>query len=83
MNLTPRQFSGYALIAFSFVMWGGVLLIPFVEMSTGQAAAVAAMLIVGGEVIYVLGLFLVGRQMWEKVKDLLRKAWQSPDQDGQ
>lgn len=73
-----RKITAYVLIVMSFVAW---LLIPallWLELSAGQMAAAASALIVGGEVTFYLGVLLLGREAWERIKGLAiawRKRW--------
>lgn len=69
-----RKIAAYVLIVISFVAW---LLIPallWFELSVGQVAAATSALIVGGEVTFYLGVLLLGREAWERIKGFV-VAW--------
>lgn len=73
-----RKVAAYALIVISFVAWLVIPALPWLELSAGQAAAAASALIVGGEVTFYLGVLLLGREAWQRIKGLIvtyRKRW--------
>ena len=62
---------GYALLMLSFVPWGMIVLLPFLDFTLGQIAAATTALIIAGECFFYLGILLLGREAWEKIKALL------------
>lgn len=70
-----RKIAAYVLIVVSFLAWLLIAALPWLELSMGQAAAAASALIVGGEVTFYLGVLLLGREAWERIKGLF-VAWQ-------
>ena len=69
-----RKAAGYTLLALSFLAWGAILTLPLFRISTGVAAALTAGLIITGEATFYLGIALLGRDMWEKIKAFFRKG---------
>lgn len=69
-----RKASGYALLALSCLAWGAIVALPLFEISVGEAAALTTGLIVTGEAAFFLGIALLGREVWEKIKAAFRKG---------
>ena len=69
-----RKASGYALLALSFLAWGAIVALPLFEISVGEAAALTTGLIVAAEAAFFLGIALLGREAWEKIKAVFRKG---------
>jgi hypothetical protein len=69
-----RKAAGYTLLALSFLAWGAILTLPLFRISTGIAAALTGGLIITGEATFYLGIALLGREMWEKIKAFFRKG---------
>ena len=71
--LAMRKASGYFLLALSCLIWGMIAALPFFEISVGEAAALTTGLIIAGEVSFYLGITLLGKEAWEKIKAVFRK----------
>lgn len=69
-----RKASGYVLLALSFLAWGVIVTLPFFEISVGEAAALTTGLIVAGESAFFLGIVLLGKEAWNKIKAVFRKG---------
>jgi len=67
-----RKILGYILLVLSCVAWGAITTLPFFPISVGQAAAATTGLIVLGEASFFLGVLLLGREVWEKIKALFK-----------
>jgi len=63
-----RKASAYTLLALSFVAWGAILALPVFQISVGVTAALTAGLIITSEAAFYLGIALLGREVWEKIK---------------
>lgn len=72
-----RKAAGYVLIVVSFLAWAVIPLLPWFELSVGQAATAVSGLIIGGEVTFYVGILLLGREAWQRIKALVA-AWRSP-----
>ncbi len=63
----------YALLALSVLAWGAIALLPFLDISIGKAAAITTALLIAGEVSFFVGVALLGKEAWEKVKSVFRR----------
>jgi hypothetical protein len=68
-----RKTLGYFFVILSFLPWAAIAALPFFDISIGMAAGITAGLLVGGEVSFVLGLALLGKEAWERIKAAFRK----------
>jgi membrane-associated PAP2 superfamily phosphatase len=69
-----RKASGYTLLALSFLAWGAILALPIFQISVGVTAALTVGLIITSEVAFYLGVALLGREVWEKIKAFFRRG---------
>ena len=69
-----RKACGYTLLALSFLAWGAILTLPLFQVSVGVAAALTTGLIITSEATFYLGIALLGREAWEKIKAFFRKG---------
>jgi len=68
-----RKAFGYTLLVLSFLAWGVILTLPLLRISVGVAAALTTGLIITSEATFYLGIALLGREAWEKIKAFFRK----------
>ncbi|MBS9781954.1 MAG: transporter suffix domain-containing protein [Gammaproteobacteria bacterium] len=59
---------GYILFILSFVAWGVIALLPFLEITKVQVASFTTMLLIAGEVFFWLSLLLLGKDFMSKMK---------------
>lgn len=69
-----KKAAGYILLAISCLTWAAIFALPLFEISVGEAAALTTGLIVVGEATFFLGIALLGREVWEKIKAVFRKG---------
>ncbi len=69
--MTPRQRAGVGSIVLSFVLWALIFALPFLELPTKRAAAIGVALYISSYLVFFVGLRLLGRPLWEKLK----KRW--------
>jgi hypothetical protein len=69
-----RKASGYTLLALSFLAWGAILVLPIFKISVGVAAALTVGLIIASEVCFYLGIALLGKEVWGKIKAFFRRG---------
>ncbi|WP_127470518.1 transporter suffix domain-containing protein [Thiomicrorhabdus aquaedulcis] len=62
---------GYGLIALSTLAWIAVFIVPFLDLSVGQIAAFITALIIFAEVTFYLAILLLGKPLWQKIKQTL------------
>ena len=68
-----KKIIGYFLFVASFIAWAAIAILPFLNLSIEMVAAVTTILIVGGEVAFVLSIALLGKEFLEKLKILFQK----------
>lgn len=62
-----RRTVGYALLAVSMLAWPATLTLPFFDVTLAEGAAIATTIVVGAQVLFVVGLVLVGRELWQRL----------------
>lgn len=62
---------GLALVVLSFVLYGGILLVPFLPLSTGGKIAVSSGLAVTGELSFWIGGIILGREIIARYRNKL------------
>jgi len=67
---------GYFFVVLSFLPWAAIAALPFFDISIGMAVGITTGLIVGGEVSFLLGLALLGKEAWGRI----RAAFKNGDQ---
>lgn len=68
-----KKIIGYTLLTLSFVAWGLIALLPFIDISKTQIAGATALLVIAGEVLFWLSILLLGKEAWEKIKSRLKR----------
>lgn len=69
-----KKAAGYILLALSCLAWAAIFALPLFEISIGEVAALTTGLIVAGEATFFLGVALLGREAWEKIRAVFRKG---------
>ena len=69
-----RRTAGVTLIGLSALGYVGVVTAPFLGLSAGRMAAVIAALFIGAEGAFVLGVLLLGKEIFQKIKAFLKVA---------
>lgn len=64
---------GYIIFAASCVIWGMILVVPFLGFSAGKIAGITTGLIVAGEITFYLSIFLIGKEFLIKIKNKFRR----------
>ena len=65
---------GYILLAISCLSFLMMLVVPFLGFSKIQIAGITTGLLITGEVLFYLSLFILGRSFYDKFKSKL-KFW--------
>ena len=68
-----KKVIGYIFFVASFIAWAAIAILPFFNLSIEMVAAVTTILIVGGEVAFILSIALLGKEFLEKLKIFFRK----------
>lgn len=64
---------GYIIFAVSCVIWGMILVVPFLGFSAGKIAGITTGLIIAGEITFYLSIFLIGKEFLAKIKNKFRR----------
>ena len=59
----------YTLIAISTIAWTMAFIIPFLDFSIAEIAGIITALIIIGEVAFYIAILLMGKPLWEKIKN--------------
>lgn len=59
---------GYFLLVLSFITWGAIALVPFLDLSIGKATAYTTGLLIIGEIAFFLSMVLLGKDFLIKIK---------------
>ena len=73
MHFAMRKAFGYFFVILSFLPWAAIAALPFFDISIGMAAGITTGLIVGGQVSFFLGLALLGKEAWGRIKAACRR----------
>jgi multisubunit Na+/H+ antiporter MnhE subunit len=71
---------GYILLAISCVSFILILVVPWLGFSKIKIAGITTGLIITGEVLFYLSLFILGRSFYDKIKNRL-KFWKTKTTD--
>lgn len=79
---------GFILLVISCLLFLMILIVPWFGFSKGQIAGITTVLIIAGEILFYLSLFILGKSFFDKIKNKL-KFWKAkpgntnpPDQNG-
>lgn len=64
---------GYIIFAVSCVIWGMILVVPFLGFSAGKIAGITTGLIIVGEITFYLSIFLIGKEFLVKIKNKFKR----------
>ena len=71
---------GYILLAISCLLFILIPVVPWFDFSKGQIAGITTVLIISGEVLFYLSLFILGRSFFDKIKAKF-KFWKAKPAD--
>ena len=74
--------TGIFLVILSFVLYGGLLLVPFIPYGAGAKAAVTSAIIVSGEASFWLGAIILGKEVVTKYRKYFNPANWFKKRDG-
>jgi multisubunit Na+/H+ antiporter MnhE subunit len=60
--------TGYILLMISCLSFLMILVVPWIGFSKIQIAGITTGLIIAGEILFYLSLFILGRSFWDKIK---------------
>jgi hypothetical protein len=70
-----KRWTGMALIALSFILYGGLLLVPMVPFSDKGKVAISALLVISGEASFWIGAFILGKEAVSKFRSINIRDW--------
>ena len=65
---------GYIIFGICCILWGLILVVPFLGFSTAKIAGITTGLIIAGEITFYLSIFLIGKEFLVKIKNKFRKS---------
>jgi hypothetical protein len=68
-----KKVLAYVLLALSVLAWGAIAALPLLDVSIATTAALTTALLVGGEISFFIGVTLLGKEAWEKMKSVFKK----------
>jgi hypothetical protein len=66
------KISGYIILAVSCLLFILIPVVPWFHFSAAQIAGITAVLLIAGEVLFYLSLFILGRSFFDKIKAKLK-----------
>ena len=66
------KYAGIGLIVLSFILYGGILFLPFAPLSLELKGTAVMGLVIAGEGSFWIGALLVGKEVASKYKSFLR-----------
>lgn len=60
--------TGIVLIILSFLLYGGILLVPFTPYTVGTKAVITSVLVILGEISFWVGGLILGREIIARYK---------------
>jgi len=74
------KITGYILLAISCLLFIMIPVVPWFDFSKSQIAGITTVLIIAGEILFYLSLFILGRSFFDKIKARL-KFWKARPAD--
>jgi len=71
---------GYILLLISCLSFLSILIVPWIGFSKSQIVGISTGLIIAGEILFYLSLFILGKSFWDKIKSKL-KFWKVKTND--
>jgi len=65
---------GYVIFGICCILWGLILVVPFLEFSAAKIAGITTGLIIAGEITFYLSIFLIGKEFLVRIKNKFRKS---------
>jgi len=64
---------GYFFLVLSVVGPSAIVVLPFLNLSGGQIAGATTVLLIVGEGAFVIGIALLGKEVWGRIKALFKR----------
>jgi len=69
-----KKVIGYMLLVTSFIVWGAIAALPFMDLSMAMMTAWTTGLFIAGEVAFVASMFLLGKDFFMHIKEFFSKV---------
>ncbi|MCI0474544.1 MAG: transporter suffix domain-containing protein [Ignavibacteria bacterium] len=66
------KITGYIILSISCLLFILIPVVPWFDFSAGQKAGISAGLLIAGEILFYLSLFILGRSFFDKIKSRLK-----------
>lgn len=74
------KLAGYIIFGISCLLWGLILVVPFMGFSGGKIAGITTGLVIAGEITFYLSIFLIGKEFLDKIKNKFRRKKDVPSE---
>ena len=68
------RITGFVILAVSCLLFLLIPVVPWFDFSAAQIAGISAGLLIAGEILFYLSLFILGREFYDKIKSRI-KFW--------
>jgi hypothetical protein len=68
------KFTGFGILTIACILFLLIPVVPWLGFSAGKIAGISAGLLIAGEVLFYLSLFILGRSYYDKLRSRL-KSW--------
>ena len=69
-----RNVTGYVFLALSVLAWAAIAALLFMSISMTKAAAITTALVIGGEILFIAGIALLGKEAWGRLKSVFKST---------
>ena len=76
MEINKKVF-GFLALGIACLIWIITPFMGFFNLNNAQLAVYLSVLIVSGEVFFLIAIALLGKEYWTKVKDFVKAKWQN------
>jgi len=73
-NSKLLRITGFVILAVSCILFLLIPVVPWFGFSAAQIAGISAGLLIAGEILFYLSLFILGREFYDKIKSRI-KFW--------
>lgn len=71
-----KRIAGFVVLSFACLIWVTMPILGFLNLSSRQLAIYLPILIVLGELLFLIAIALLGKEYWTKIKDFTKSQWQ-------
>ncbi len=70
------RITGFVILAISCILFIMIPVVPWFDFTGAQIAGISAGLLIAGEILFYLSLFILGREFYDKIKSRI-KFWKT------